>query len=119
MQAFDLVELMAQQASAGRPYLEFLRVESLSAGVYLLPAGGVDPQLPHTEDEVYYVVSGAGQIRVGSEDRAVGAGSVVFVPANVEHRFHTIAEDLIILVLFAPPEYSLRPQEESASASSD
>jgi len=31
---------------------------------------------------------------------------VVFVQANIEHRFHTITEDLTILVFFAPAEYS-------------
>lgn len=79
---------------------------SLSMGLYALPAGGVDPQQPHTEDEVYYVVSGRATIRVGEEDRPVESGSVVFVEARVEHRFHTITEDLTVLVFFAPAEYS-------------
>jgi mannose-6-phosphate isomerase-like protein (cupin superfamily) len=75
-------------------------------GLYELPAGGIDPQQPHTEDEVYYVVSGRALIRVGNEDQRVSAGSIVFVAANVEHRFHTITEDLSILVFFAPAEYT-------------
>jgi quercetin dioxygenase-like cupin family protein len=43
---------------------------------------------------------------VGREDRAVEPGSVIFVEAGMEHRFHTIKEDLSVLVFFAPPEYS-------------
>ena len=109
MDAYELRDLLAQQQSTGRAYLEFLRVPSMSMGVYSLPAGGVDPQQPHTEDEVYYVVSGRGQIRVGEEDRPVGPGSIVFVAATVDHRFHTIDKDLTILVFFAPAEYSLKP----------
>jgi quercetin dioxygenase-like cupin family protein len=105
--SFELSEVAAEREQSGRPYLEFLRVPSLSVGLYVLPAGGVDPQKPHTEDEVYYVVSGAGSIRVGQDDRRVQAGSVVFVAANVEHRFHSITEDLSILVFFAPAEYTL------------
>lgn len=101
----DLVRDLARQDS---PYLEFLRVPSMSAGVYALPAGGVDPQKPHTEDEVYHVVRGAGCIRVGEEEREVGPGSVIFVGAGMEHRFHSIVEDLVVLVLFAPSEYSKR-----------
>src|SRR3712207_4430718 len=89
-----------------RLYLEFLRVPSLSVGLYCLPAEGTDPQQPHTEDEVYYVVQGHATIRVAAEDRPVGPGSIVFVAAGVEHRFHTIQEDLVILVFFAPAEYS-------------
>ena len=108
MDAFELTTLVAEQTQASKSYLEFLRVPSLSIGVYRLPAGGVDPQSPHTEDEVYYVVSGRAQIRVGDEDRAVGAGSIVFVAARVPHRFHLIEEELTVLVFFAPAEYSLR-----------
>jgi mannose-6-phosphate isomerase-like protein (cupin superfamily) len=72
----------------------------------VLPAGAKDPQQPHTEDEVYHVVSGKGRIQVGAEDRAVEAGTVVFVEARVEHRFHSIEEDLTVLVFFAPAEGS-------------
>lgn len=104
MQAFELKELQQQHQAAGKLWLEFLRVPALSMGLYILPAGSVDPQQPHTEDEVYYVVRGRGQIRVGTEDRAVQAGSLVYVVAGVEHRFHTIEEELQLLVFFAPAE---------------
>lgn len=71
MEAFRIDDLVAQQAAGKRPYLEFLRHPSLSLGLYVLPAGGVDPQQPHNEDEVYYVVSGQGQIDVGDETQLV------------------------------------------------
>ena len=106
MDAFELTALLDEHARSNKSYLEFLRVPSLSAGVYRLLAGGVDPQSPHTEDEVYYVISGKALIRVGDEDRSVDAGSIVFVAAHVPHRFHTIKEDLTVLVFFAPAEYS-------------
>jgi len=104
--AFDINALVDQRAQCDKMYLEFLRVPSMSMGLYLIPAGGNDPQQPHSEDEVYYVVQGRGTIRVGDEDRAVGPGSVVYVPALLTHRFHTITEGLRVLVFFAPPEYS-------------
>ena len=106
MDTFRLTELIAERAALGRPYLEFLRASSLSAGLYVLPAGGVDPQKPHTEDEVYYVISGRGTFRADGEDRAVDVGSVIYVEAGVEHRFHSIAEDLVLLVFFAPAQHS-------------
>jgi quercetin dioxygenase-like cupin family protein len=106
MEAFEIGQLIEQQSQAGKAYLEFLRVPSMSMGVYRLPAGGVDPQSPHSEDEVYYVIEGKAQIQVGEEDRAVGAGSIVSVAAHVPHRFHAIEEDLTVLVFFAPVEYS-------------
>ncbi len=117
MDAYDIANLDAERQRLDQLYLEFLRVPSLSAGLYVLPAGGTDPQQPHTEDEVYYVVRGRGAIRVGDEDRDVAAGSVVFVAAGVEHRFHSIAEELAILVFFAPAEYTRAgPSEAPQSA---
>lgn len=116
MEAFELSELASEQTRSGKSYLEFLRRPSMSAGLYVLPAGGVDPQQPHTEDEVYVVTGGRAQIRVGEEDRAVGPGSVVFVAAGVEHRFHSIAEDLSVLVFFAPAEYALADEPAAPAA---
>ena len=110
MDAFELHELIARSEMAGKPYLEFLRVRDLSAGLYRLQAGGIDPQQPHTEDEVYYVVSGRGRVRVGAEERLVMGGSVVYVGKGVEHKFHSIEEDLTLLVFFAPAEYSMAPK---------
>ena len=106
MQAYELAQLISQREASDKLYLEFLKVPDLSMGLYVLPAGGVDPQLPHTEDEVYYVVSGKAQIQVADEDRTVQAGSIVYVAKNVEHRFHSIEEELIVIVFFAPAEYS-------------
>jgi len=106
MEAYELVHLMDQQNQSGQDYLEFLRVPALSAGLYMLAAGAVDMQEPHTEDEIYYVISGRGFIQVDQESRPVEAGSLIFVNANVEHRFHTITKDLRVLVIFAPAEYT-------------
>ena len=106
MEAYELTHLIQQQNQTGQDYLEFLRVPSLSVGLYMLPAGAVDMQEPHTEDEIYYVISGRASILVDQESRPVEAGSLVFVKANVEHRFHSITEDLRVLVIFAPAEYT-------------
>ncbi len=108
MNDFTLTNLVTVREQSGDLYHEFLHVPSMSAGVYQLAAGASDPQEPHTEDELYYVVRGKAQIKVGDEDIPVESGSLVFVEANVEHRFHTITEDLTVLVFFAPAEYSLR-----------
>lgn len=104
MKIYQTSNLLETQEAEGKLYHEFLRVPALSAGVYVLPAGQPDPQQPHAEDEVYYVISGQGMIMVDGEDQPVQAGSVIYVAAEVEHRFHSITEDLQILVFFAPAE---------------
>ena len=106
MDAWELDDLERDRAASGRRYHEFLSVPDLSAGVYVLDAGSLDPQPPHTEDELYYVIEGRGRITVGEDEREVGPGSCVFVAAAVPHRFHDIAERLVVLVAFGPAEGS-------------
>jgi mannose-6-phosphate isomerase-like protein (cupin superfamily) len=102
MDAFTLDDLATETRRSGQRFHEFLRVDSLSCGMYILPGGGEDDQIPHQQDEVYVVAKGTGQILVGDETQAVGPGSIIFVAANVEHRFFDFSDDLEILVLFAP-----------------
>lgn len=113
MDAFDIEALRREQAASGRLYHEFIRTHDLSVGLYVLPAGASDPQGPHTEDEVYHVISGRATVHVGGEERAVTAGSVVFVGADVVHRFHDIEEELVMLVFFGPAEYTHRVDHQA------
>jgi len=109
MQAHEIPDLDPQPRDAdGHGYVDFLVSEKLSVGLAVWPTGSTDRQRPHEEDEVYYVIGGRGVIRVADEDRAVGAGSLVFVAAGVEHRFHDIEEDLRVLVFWAPPHVAAR-----------
>ncbi len=112
MDVFELDDLLVAQADSGRLYHEFVRTHDLSVGLYVLPAGATDPQGPHTEDEIYHVVAGRGRVTVEAEDRPVAAGSIVFVPADTPHRFHDIEEELVILVVFGPAEYTHRVDHE-------
>ncbi|MFI5978601.1 cupin domain-containing protein [Streptomyces sp. NPDC051452] len=104
MKAFRLDELEAERAANDGAYLQFLRERNMSVGLYALDAGEPDPQNPHRQDEVYFVVSGRASITVGLETTEVSRGSVVYVPAEVTHKFHHISEDLRVLVVFSPPE---------------
>jgi mannose-6-phosphate isomerase-like protein (cupin superfamily) len=99
-------EIDQQRARSGKLYREFLRVPTMSAGLYVLAAGATDAQLPHHEDEIYYVLRGKARFQAGDEDREISAGSVLYVAAEVEHRFHDITEELAALVFFAPAETS-------------
>ena len=104
MDAHEIPELDPQPRDAdGHGYVDFLASDKLSVGLAIWPKGKPDRQRPHLEDEVYYVISGRATIQVGGEDRAVKAGSLVFVATGVEHRFHSIEEDLRVLVFWAPP----------------
>jgi len=101
---FGIADLARRRAEAGNPYLEFLRVPAMSAGLYELPAGAIDRQTPHGTDEIYYVLEGAAAFSAGGETRPVRAGSVIYVRAGVEHRFERIEAALKVLVVFSPAE---------------
>jgi mannose-6-phosphate isomerase-like protein (cupin superfamily) len=81
----------------------------LSLGTYSIPAGGVDDQTPHTEDEIYVVQAGRATLVTTSGIVDVGPGSVIYVPAGEAHKFTEISEDLAMVVVFAPP-YGSRAQ---------
>jgi mannose-6-phosphate isomerase-like protein (cupin superfamily) len=98
------VESLLNQIKRERPYHEFLRIPAMSVGLYVLPAGAVDKQQPHREDEIYYVVRGKAKMRIGAEERSVQNGSVIFVEPALEHRFFDIEQELVLLVVFAPAE---------------
>lgn len=100
--AFDLAKVIADRRATGEAWLEFFRVPALSLGLYVLPAGGVDPQSPHGQDEIYYVVSGRATLRVNGDDTPALPGSILYVAAEAEHKFHSIEEELTLLVFFAP-----------------
>ena len=85
-------------------WVEHLRSDHLSVGTYSIAAGGADNQVPHTEDEVYVVVSGTARLVTPSGAIPVGSGHAVFVPAGEQHTFVDVAEDFTAIVVFAPPE---------------
>jgi mannose-6-phosphate isomerase-like protein (cupin superfamily) len=110
MDTFVAEELVAGLDPGEHDFAEFFRSSTLSLTVARWPAGSVDDQEPHTEDEVYYVVSGRARLQVAEEDTAVGAGSIAYVAAGVEHHFYDIGEDLSVVVFWAPPRYTNAPR---------
>lgn len=101
---------------AGRPtpttsqhWVEHLRVPHLSVGTYSLPAGGTDPQQPHTEDEIYVCTTGHATLWTPMASVPMRPGDVAFVPAGEEHRFIDITEDFTVLVVFGPAERIDKP----------
>ena len=92
----------APAAGAANDWAEQFIVPALSVGTYCIPAGGVDDQTPHGEDEIYVVTAGRARITTPEGAAEVGPGSVIFVAAGEEHRFTDVTDDLALLVVFGP-----------------
>jgi mannose-6-phosphate isomerase-like protein (cupin superfamily) len=101
-------------AAGGEPnhWAEHMASADLSVGTYSIPAGGLDDQEPHREDEIYVVQSGAATLVTDSGTTDIRPGSVIFVPAGERHQFTDVRGDLALLVIFAPP-YGSRPGVEN------
>ena len=97
---FDLAELVAKSEQRGSPYFEFLRVPQLSAGIYHLDRSAHDTQSAHDEDEVYFVIKGHARMIIGGKATEIRPGSILYVPADTEHEFVDIEEELSLLVFF-------------------
>ncbi|MEX2161797.1 MAG: cupin domain-containing protein [Anaerolineales bacterium] len=106
MKSFDLAQIENRAFEHGQPYFEFLRSPSLSMGLYRLPEGASDPQSPHKQDEVYYVLSGNAKLQINGETLPALPGAIFFVEAGAPHKFIEIKNFLELLVFFAPPEES-------------
>ena len=65
---------------------------------------GVDPQKPHTQDEIYIIQSGNGYFVNGDERHPFAPGEALFVAAGVVHRFEDFSDDFAAWVVFYGPE---------------
>ena len=106
MESFEILDVITMQKNLGEKYLKFFKGDNVSLGIYSLLIGEEDQQQPHTEDEVYYVLSGHAKMKVADIDRNVKPGSIVFVGDGIEHNFHDITENLMVMVVFSPPQGS-------------
>jgi mannose-6-phosphate isomerase-like protein (cupin superfamily) len=97
----NVYDIMKRNASQKTSYSVFMRIPSISSGVYTLKKGETDGQSPHTKDEIYYIVKGKAKLSVGTETYDVKEGSLVFVEAYKEHKFYDITEDIAVLVVFS------------------
>ena len=99
-----VADVNQQRTQGGQFYREFLRIPAMSAGLYVLSTASIDPQSPHHQDELYYVLRGRARFRAGGDETEIAAGSLLFVAAEVEHKFYDVTEELAVLVFFAPAE---------------
>jgi mannose-6-phosphate isomerase-like protein (cupin superfamily) len=104
---FPLSEASTAAPEPGRRSALLLAHGSLELRYYA--PRGVDPQTPHSRDEVYVVTSGSGWFVRGDERVPFETGDALFVAADVEHRFEDFSDDFGTWVIFYGPEGGERP----------
>ena len=78
--------------------------EEGTATVKLYAPRGIDPQQPHTRDEIYVVIRGSGTfVHAGKRD-PFGPEDLLFAPAGLPHRFEDFTDDLLVWVIYVGAE---------------
>ena len=94
-----------KKINSGNSYFNtFLNKNTLAAGILILKPGEEDTQLPHANDEVYYVIEGNGFLKIKNKDYKVSKDKLFFVAKNVEHYFHGNTAELKVLYFFGGPD---------------
>lgn len=101
---FDLSDYVDKIKKSDSYFHTFINKSSLAAGVLVLNPGEEDTQTPHESDEIYYILSGDGYLKINSKDYPVSKDRIFFVGKNVEHYFHGNTKELKVLYFFGGPD---------------
>jgi len=79
-----------------------LRHGTMKFGLYA--PRGTDPQAPHKQDELYFIVSGSGRFVKNGEEKPFAPHDAIFVEAGANHRFIEFTDDFSAWVVFWGPD---------------
>ena len=86
----------------GERFVEAFKHGSMSVELYA--PRGIDPQTPHAQDELYFILTGTGVLSIGGARHTFEPGACFFVAAGVEHRFESFSDDFATWVVFWGPK---------------
>ena len=86
----------------GEQFAKLMSGGSMSVEVYV--PQGQDLQQPHTQDELYFIHSGRGQLIIGEQVFDCAAGDAFHVAAGASHRFIDFSNDFVTWAVFYGPQ---------------
>ena len=101
---FDLSSYFEKIKNSTSFFHTFINRDSLAVGLLVLKPGEEDTQTPHASDEVYYVISGNGFLKIKNKDYPVSKDKLFFVAKDVKHYFHGNTSELKVLYFFGGPD---------------
>lgn len=90
-------ELLAHRNSA-------IRNQSL-AEARVEPGRTTDAHFHPQTEEIYYVLTGVGRIRIGDESRDVKPGDAIAIPPGAVHQITNIGADTLVFLCCCAPGY--------------
>lgn len=90
----------------GAPFVTMMAGGTMSVEVFAPSSSGLgeDLQQPHTQDELYFIQQGAGELVINAQRFDAATGDAFFVAAGVEHRFENFSDDFVTWVVFYGPQ---------------
>lgn len=102
---YDVSKYIEKIKKSDEYFHTFINLESLAAGVLVLEPGEEDTQVPHESDEVYFIITGDGFLKIKDKDYPVAPNKMYFVAKEIEHYFHGNTKELIVLYFFGGPDF--------------
>jgi mannose-6-phosphate isomerase-like protein (cupin superfamily) len=93
----EIRELLAHRNSS-------IRNQSLAEA--RLPVGGSTQEHYHPRaEEIYFITSGSGRMRIEGEERLVGVGDAIAIPPGQRHKLWNTGETVLTLLCCCAPAY--------------
>lgn len=93
----EIRELLAHRNSA-------IRNQSL-AEARLPPGAATTPHYHPRAEEIYYILSGHGSMRLGAETRDVSVGDAIAIPPGLTHQIVNTGHDTLLFLCCCAPGY--------------
>ena len=93
----EIRELLAHRNSS-------IRNQSLAEARLPIGASTTPHHHPRTE-EIYYVLTGSAQMRIGDETRAVGPGDAIAIPPGAVHQITNTGSEVLKFLCCCAPGY--------------
>ena len=97
---FNLKDNLEKIKTSNSYFHTFINKDSLAAGILILKPGEGDTQEPHENDEVYFVLSGNGYLKIKNKNYKVSKDKLFFVAKGISHFFHSNTNNLKVLYCF-------------------
>jgi mannose-6-phosphate isomerase-like protein (cupin superfamily) len=105
MSHFVDADAQAQFAAAKLKKNNLFTTDRLFCDVYCFEPG--QEQTPHSHpgsDKIYYVIDGTARIRIGTDERQVGAGTAALAPSDVSHAVSNPGPGRLRVLVFMAPK---------------
>jgi mannose-6-phosphate isomerase-like protein (cupin superfamily) len=97
---FNLKDYLDKIKKSDSYFHTFINKDSLATGILVLAPGEEDTQEPHESDEVYFIISGNGFLKIKNKDYEISKDKLFFVGKDIPHYFHSNTKELKVLYFF-------------------